>query len=128
MGRRNNVDRSSLTVRRVVPSWRAALPVLLLATTVIGLGPVTAASAADAIVKIDNFTFNPAALTVAVGTTVTWTNEDDIPHSVVASDKAFRSKALDTGDKFSFTFSKPGEYAYFCGLHSHMQGKIVVRP
>ncbi|MEA2840125.1 MAG: hypothetical protein QOF41_1455 [Methylobacteriaceae bacterium] len=78
-------------------------------------------------VKIDNFTFSPATLTVVPGTTVTWTNDDDIPHTVVAKDKGFRSKPLDTGNQFTFTFATPGEYAYFCSLHPHMVGKIIVK-
>ena len=76
-------------------------------------------------VKIDNFTFGPQQLTVKAGTTVTWINQDDIPHTVVSTGH-FRSKALDTDDKFSFTFTTPGSYQYFCGLHPHMQGSIVV--
>jgi plastocyanin len=79
------------------------------------------------IVKIGNFTFSPATLTVTPGTTVTWTNEDDIPHTVAAKNKAFRSKTLDTDDKFTFTFAAPGEYDYFCSLHPHMVGRIVVK-
>ena len=79
-------------------------------------------------VTIDNFTFKPATLSVKVGTTVTFTNADDIPHSVVASDGSFRSRALDTGDKYAFTFKNPGDFGYFCGLHPHMQGHIVVTP
>lgn len=87
-----------------------------------------AASSAGATVKIDNFTFDPAALTVKVGATVTWTNNDDIPHLVVAQDHTtFRSKALDTNDSFSFTFTKAGDYPYFCALHPHMLGKIIVQ-
>jgi plastocyanin len=78
-------------------------------------------------VKIDNFTFGPSALTVAVGATVTWTNHDDIPHTVVSTDGAFKSKALDTDDKFSFTFTKAGSYSYFCSIHPKMTGKIVVQ-
>jgi amicyanin len=80
-------------------------------------------------VKIDNFTFGPAALTVAVGTTVTWTNKDDIPHTVVSTDdpKAFKSKVMDTDEKFSFTFSKAGTYPYFCSIHPKMTGKVVVQ-
>ena len=76
--------------------------------------------------KIDNFTFNPATITVKAGTTVTWTNGDDIPHTVVATAKAFKSKVLDTSDKFSFTFTTPGSYEYFCSLHPHMKASIVV--
>jgi len=84
------------------------------------------AFAADATVKIDNFTFDPPRLIVKAGTTVTWDNEDDIPHTVVASGKEFRSKTLDTDDKFSFTFTTPGSYEYFCSLHPHMTGMIIV--
>lgn len=88
---------------------------------------VGAARAGDESVSIENFTFMPAELTVAPGATVTWTNGDDIPHTVTASGKAFRSKPLDTGDRFSFTFAVPGEYAYFCSLHPHMTGKVIVK-
>ena len=82
----------------------------------------------DANVGIDNFAFTPATLTVKPGATVTFVNHDDIPHLVVAVDGKYRSKALDTNDKFTVAFDKPGEYAYFCGLHPHMKGKIVVAP
>jgi plastocyanin len=78
-------------------------------------------------VKIDNFTFGPAALTVMVGTTITWTNRDDIPHTVVSTDKAFKSKVLDTDEKFSFTFSTPGTFSYFCSIHPKMTGTVVVQ-
>jgi amicyanin len=78
-------------------------------------------------VKIDNFSFGPATLTVAAGATVTWTNRDDIPHTVVSEDKAFKSKVLDTDEKFSFTFAKPGTYSYFCSVHPKMTGKVVVK-
>jgi plastocyanin len=84
-----------------------------------------AAKAEDAKVTIDNFTFNPPNLTVKAGTTVTWSNHDDIPHTVVSIQK-FRSKALDSEDSFSFTFATPGTYKYFCSLHPHMTGTIVV--
>jgi len=85
-----------------------------------------AATEAD-VVTIDNFTFGPPELTIPVGTTVKWVNHDDIPHSVVDKNKAFRSKALDTDDKFSYTFANVGTFDYFCGLHPHMVGKIVVK-
>jgi amicyanin len=78
-------------------------------------------------VTIDNFTFGPQELTVAVGTTVKWVNHDDIPHNVINKDKVFRSKALDTDDSYSFTFASAGTFDYFCGLHPHMQGKIIVK-
>ena len=103
----------------------------LLATAIVvmlSFGAPMLARADEASVSIDNFAFTPAALTVKAGTTVTFVNHDDIPHLVVAVDGSYRSKALDTNDKFSFTFAKPGEYAYFCGLHPHMKGKIVVAP
>jgi plastocyanin len=83
----------------------------------------TAASA----VAIDNFTFAPQTLTVKAGTVVTWTNRDDIPHGIAATDSTFtRSKALDTGDSYSFKFTTPGTYKYFCYVHPHMTGTIVV--
>ena len=95
---------------------------LLVAVAIAG-SPVLAA---DAEVKIDNFTFNPQQITVKAGDTVTWINHDDIPHTVASQTQAFRSKALDTDDKFSFTFATPGNYPYFCALHPHMTGTIVV--
>ena len=86
------------------------------------------ALAADAQVKIANFTFDPPTLTVKAGTTVTWINADDIPHLVSEKDGKFRSSALDTNDKFSQTFSTAGTVEYFCAIHPHMTGKIVVTP
>jgi plastocyanin len=76
-------------------------------------------------VMIDNFTFEPAQLTVKVGTTVTWKNRDDIPHTVVSAGK-FRSKTMDTDDSYSFTFTAAGDYKYFCSLHPHMTGTVKV--
>jgi plastocyanin len=84
------------------------------------------AGAEDAVVKIENFTFAPQRVTVKAGTTITWTNDDDIPHTVASSTKAFKSKVLDSEDKFSFTFTTAGVYEYFCSLHPHMTGTIVV--
>ena len=80
-------------------------------------------------VKIDNFSFGPASLTVSVGSTVTWTNRDDIPHTVISYDdpKAFKPKVLDTDEKFSFTFTKAGTYAYFCSVHPKMTGEVIVQ-
>jgi plastocyanin len=83
------------------------------------------AAAAEVKVGIDNFTFSPKVMTVKAGTTVTWTNNDDNPHTVADPGK-FKSKALDTGDTYSFTFTTPGNYSYFCSLHPHMTGTIVV--
>jgi plastocyanin len=107
---------------------RGAFAAALLLGLALGLsvpGAVPVARAADLAVKIDNFTFSPQKLTVKAGTTVTWTNDDDIPHTVTSTGH-FRSKALDTEDKFSFTFTTPGSYEYFCSLHPHMTGTIVV--
>ena len=91
----------------------------------LAFGLASAAQAEELEVKIDNFTFAPQKLTVKAGTTVTWINQDDIPHTVVSTGH-FRSKALDTDDKYSFTFTTPGTFQYFCGLHPHMQGTVVV--
>jgi plastocyanin len=85
------------------------------------------ASVQGATVTISNFTFGPQALTVPPGTTVTWINDDDTPHTIMATDRSFRSKPLDTGERFAFTFMKPGEYAYFCSVHPMMTGKVVVK-
>src|SRR2546422_4910948 len=88
--------------------------------------PTASVQAAETEVNIDQFTFYPQHITVKAGTTVTWTNEDDVPHTVASSSKLFKSKALDTKDKFSFTFATPGTYEYFCSLHPHMTAAIVV--
>ncbi|PYV77375.1 MAG: amicyanin [Acidobacteria bacterium] len=78
-------------------------------------------------VKIDNFTFTVPSVTVAAGTEVTWVNRDDIPHTVVSQEGVFKSKALDTDDKFSFKFSQPGTYHYFCSIHPKMTAEVVVK-
>ena len=87
---------------------------------------LAAGTASPGEIKIDNFSFTPATLTVQARTKVTWTNRDDIPHTIVSSEQKFKSKALDTDDAYSFTFTEPGTYQYFCGLHPKMVGKIVV--
>ena len=87
--------------------------------------PAGAARADDIAIHIDNFVFEPAQLTVKAGQTVTWTNRDDIPHTVVCAGK-FRSKTMDTDGTFSFTFTSAGEYKYFCSLHPHMTGAVKV--
>jgi plastocyanin len=86
------------------------------------------ARADEAVVRIENFTFNPAEITVKPGTTVTWENADDIPHSIVEDTAKFRSAAIDTSEKYSMTFTNVGDVGYFCGLHPHMKGKIIVKP
>jgi plastocyanin len=84
-------------------------------------------STATADVKIDNFVFTPQTVTVAVGATVTWTNKDDIPHTAVSTEGVFKSKVMDTDEKFSYTFTKAGTYPYYCSIHPKMTGKIVVQ-
>ena len=81
----------------------------------------------NSVVKIDNFVFGPQTLTVPVGTTVTWTNKDDIPHTTVSTDGVFKSKVMDTDEEFSYKFTKEGTYSYYCSVHPKMTGKIVVK-
>jgi plastocyanin len=102
----------------------AALAVML------AFGPsLVSAAPANVTVKIDNFAFDAQTVTVPAGSTVTWVNDDDAPHTVVADDgKSFRSKVLDTGETFSFTFPAAGTWGYFCSVHPHMTGKVVVKP
>lgn len=78
-------------------------------------------------IKVDNFTFRPATLIVPVNSAVTWVNKDDVPHVIASNDGLFKSKALDTDDHFSYTFTKAGTYAYYCSIHPKMQGKVVVQ-
>jgi plastocyanin len=107
---------------------RRALPLAATALLLFGIGAYAGAAAPDG-VTIANFAFSPTPLTVAPGAKVTWTNTDDEPHTVVSADggKTFKSGALDTDDKFSFTFDKPGTYKYFCSIHSYMSGTIIVK-
>jgi plastocyanin len=110
-------------------SNRALVAALLLGPVIgamLAFGTVAAQDATN-VITIDNFTFTPKELTVAVGTTVKWVNHDDIPHTVANKDKAFRSQALDTDDSYSFTFISAGTFDYFCGLHPHMVGKVIVK-
>jgi plastocyanin len=119
--------RSKVWIAGLVAATMIAIVLLLL----VGSPTVTAsaqqAPAKTADVKIDNFSFGPVAFTVGVGTTVTWTNRDDIPHTVVSTDGVFKSKVLDTDEKFSYTFAKPGTFPYFCSIHPKMTGKVVVQ-
>lgn len=116
-------------IRLPEPARRVAL-LLALAAPVLGVVATHAASAVPAktqAVSIRMFAFTPRILTVTPGTTVIWTNADEDPHTVTANDRSFHSAALDTGDTYSFTFTKPGEFAYFCSLHPHMTGKVIVK-
>ena len=126
-------------MRILITHFRAAAARFAISRSVIVpmlIGPIIGAMLAAAsvaaqdatnVVTIDNFTFTPPELTVAVGTTVKWVNHDDIPHLVVNNGKAFRSKALDTDDSFSYTFASAGTFDYFCALHPHMVGKVIVK-
>ena len=111
--------------RRMVLSLGAVGVGSLLA---VALPELTAAGAASpATVKIDNFAFAPATLTITAGTTVTWKNDDDSPHRIGDKNGTFKSAALDTDDTFSHTFTVPGEYAYICTIHPYMAGTIIVK-
>ena len=108
------------------PFAAAALALVVLGPTLVRAESLL--GAASVTVKIDNFAFDAQSITVAPGSTVTWINDDDAPHTVVADDgKSFRSKTLDTGDSFSFTFKTAGTWGYFCSVHPHMTGKVVVK-
>lgn len=104
--------------------WLSVLLVVIAA----GLLRISAhARSSAAQVSIDNYTFGPDTLTVPAGTTVTWTNRDDIPHTVVSTDGVFRSRARDTDETFSYTFDKTGTYPYYCSVHPKMTGKVIVK-
>lgn len=92
-----------------------------------GMTAAAPATASAPVVTIGNFTFGPMTVTVPVGGKVTWVNGDDVPHTVMAVDKSFRSRPIDSDERFSFTFTKPGVYSYFCSLHPRMTGKVIVR-
>jgi plastocyanin len=122
---RRNMTRKNMWVATLAAPLMIA--VLLLSA---GSTRVTAndqPSTANGEVKIDNFVFGPQTLTVPVGATVTWTNKDDIPHTTVSTDGVFKSKVMDTDEKFSYTFTKAGTYSYFCSVHPKMTGKVVVQ-
>jgi plastocyanin len=114
-------------------AWVAslAMPVMIAVLLLLVGSPSVKAndqpSTANAEVNIDNFVFGPQTVTVPVGATVTWTNKDDIPHTVVSTDGVFKSKVRDTDEKFSYTFTKAGTYPYFCSVHPKMTGKVVVQ-
>ena len=104
---------------------RAATFFVILMVLTLAMHAAVAESTVE--VTIDNFTFTPATVTIEPGTTVHWLNRDDIPHAVAAKSLAFKSRALDTDDSFSQQFNEVGEIDYFCSLHPHMTGKVIVR-
>jgi plastocyanin len=112
-----------LAISRAVVVAMLSGPIL---GAMLAFGAVAAQDATN-VITIDNFTFSPKELTVAVGTTVKWVNHDDIPHTIVQKKTTFRSKALDTDDSYSYTFTSVGDFDYFCGLHPHMVGKVIVK-
>jgi plastocyanin len=93
----------------------------------LALALATTAARADETVTIKNFDFMPMTITVSAGSTVTWRNDDEEPHTVVSQDGLFRSAAIDGGEKFSFKFTKPGTYKYVCTIHPRMMGTVVVK-
>ena len=119
-----------MLARNVWVAGSIASVIVALVLLLAGSPIVTAAdqpSAANAAVNIDNFVFGPQTITVPVGATVTWTNKDDIPHTSVSTEGVFKSKVLDTDEKFSYTFTKAGTYPYYCTIHPKMTGKVVVQ-
>lgn len=113
-------------------SLKALAPLSLLAVAaMLALHPVEARSqngnTPATEVRVDNFTFGPETITVPANSTITWVNKDDVPHVIASTDGVFKSKALDTDDKYSYTFSKPGSYPYFCAIHPKMVGKVIVQ-
>jgi plastocyanin len=129
IGKNTKFPKGATTMKRNTYVWRVAF-LALFGLLVAGVSKQVAASeaAAGVVIKIDNFSFGPQSITVPAGTQVTWINQDDIPHTVVSEDKTtFKSRALDTDEKFSFTFDKPGTYTYFCSIHPKMTAKVVVQ-
>src|SRR5215471_15892344 len=111
-----------------ISRFAVALPLALIAISL--LHPTRARSegrSSTTEVRVDNFSFGPETLTVPANSTVTWVNKDDVPHVIASNDGLFKSKALDTDDKYSFTFIKAGTYPYYCSVHPKMVGKIVVQ-
>jgi plastocyanin len=128
----NQIQRGNKTMTKRnmwIVGW--ATPVMIAMLLLLAGSPRVTAndqpSATNAAVKIDNFVFGPQTLTVPVGATVTWTNSDDIPHTAVSTDGVFKSKVMDTDEKFSYTFTKAGTYSYYCSIHPKMTGTVVVK-
>jgi len=119
----------TIQVRRAMKMGAVIGLSLLLMGGVFGRSSATEAQEKPATneVRIDNFSFTPMELTIAPGTQVTWVNKDDVPHTVISVDHKFKSQALDTDEKFSFTFQDAGTYEYFCSVHPKMTGKIIVK-
>ena len=129
--------RPTTTMRRLVGPLLLIAAVAIIAAACDGTGPTayrapastaattTAATATNA-VAINGFSFEPDALKVKVGATVTWINDDTVAHTVIADDNSFASSNLQPGGSFSFRFTRPGTYAYHCSIHPSMHGSVVV--
>jgi len=113
--------------KMLVATLAVALPLAVAALFIVHPTRVKAEDARGTEVRVDNFTFAPDTLTVPVNSTVTWVNKDDIPHVIASNDGLFKSKALDTDQKYSYTFTKAGTYPYYCSIHPKMVGKVVVQ-
>jgi plastocyanin len=108
----------------------AGLPTPVPPAALATLTPTKPARPADAggpAVSVENFNFTPADLTVPAGTTVVWTNHDDVEHTVTASDNSFGSASIPTDGQFSYTFTRAGTYTYFCAIHPFMTAKVIVQ-
>jgi plastocyanin len=121
------MTKKSMKVAGVATPVMIAMLLLLAGSLSVKASNNDKSSAVNATVKIDNCVFGPQTLTVPVGTTVTWTNSDDIPHTSVSTEGVFKSKVLDTDENFSYTFTKAGTYPYYCTIHPKMTGKVVVQ-
>jgi amicyanin len=106
---------------------RTVVAIGMLVALCAGIAAAAQSKPSSAELNIDNFSFAPAELKVPLGATVTWTNRDDIPHTVVSTDKVFKSKVMDTEEKYSFTFETAGTFTYFCSIHPKMTGKVIVQ-
>lgn len=118
-------------MRRTLFTSGLPIALLLVLTVIFALHAMRARSAESKSsrmeVRVDNFSFAPETLSIPANSTITWVNKDDVPHVIASNDGLFKSKALDTDDKYSYTFRKAGTYFYYCSIHPKMVGKIVVR-
>jgi plastocyanin len=118
---------TNFLARRGLAIGTAAFLALGAVGTLAQQAPQQVAAVGEAEIAIQSFQFVPAILTVAPGTAVTWVNKDEEPHNVVSPDRAFRSKAIDGGEKFTNVFDKPGTFNYICAVHPHMRGTVIVK-
>jgi len=117
----------SQTARRIAEFLALTGTLLLMASASASLVLIAERSTAPNVITIESFAFAPERLTVTAGTTVTWINRDETPHTVVSNDKTIRSAGLDTGNRFQYRFTTPGTFFYHCSLHPQMTGTIIVQ-